>query len=54
LLVSSHVLDEGRHCDELILLREGRIVAQLSPEELARRTGTEDLDEAFIRLIEST
>jgi ABC-2 type transport system ATP-binding protein len=54
LLVSSHVLDEGRHCDELILLREGRIVAQLSPEELAHRTGTDDLDEAFIRLIEGT
>ncbi len=52
LLVSSHVLDEGRHCDELILLRDGRIVAQLSPEDLARRTGTEDLDDAFIRLIE--
>jgi len=52
LLVSSHVLDEGRHCDELILLREGRIVAQLSPAELAQRTGTDDLDEAFIRLIE--
>jgi ABC-2 type transport system ATP-binding protein len=52
LLVTSHVLDEGRHCDELILLREGRVVAQLSPHELSRRTGTEDLDEAFIRLIE--
>jgi ABC-2 type transport system ATP-binding protein len=52
LLVSSHVLDEGRHCDELILLREGRIVAQLSPDELSRRTRTDDLDEAFIRLIE--
>jgi ABC-2 type transport system ATP-binding protein len=52
LLVSSHVLDEGRHCDELILLREGSIVAQLSPDELSRRTGTADLDEAFVRLIE--
>lgn len=52
LLVSSHVLDEGRHCDELILLREGLIVAQLSPADLARRTGTEDLDDAFVRLIE--
>ena len=52
LLVSSHVLDEGRHCDELILLREGRVVAQQSPEELSRHTGTDDLDEAFIRLIE--
>jgi ABC-2 type transport system ATP-binding protein len=52
LLVSSHVLDEARHCYEVILLRDGRIVAQLSPAELSARTGTDDLDEAFIRLIE--
>jgi ABC-2 type transport system ATP-binding protein len=53
LLVSSHVLDEARHCDELILLREGRIVGQLTPAELTGRTGTEDMDEAFVRLIEA-
>ena len=52
LLVSSHVLDEARRCDEVILLREGRVVAQLTPAELTARTGTEDMDEAFIRLIE--
>jgi ABC-2 type transport system ATP-binding protein len=52
LLVSSHVLDEARHCDEVILLREGCVVAQCSPAELAERTGTEDMDEAFVRLIE--
>lgn len=52
LLVSSHVLDEARHCDELLLLREGSLVAQLTPAELVARTGTEDLDEAFVRLIE--
>ena len=52
LLVSSHVLDEARHCDEVILLRDGRLVAQLTPKELSDRTGTDDLDEAFIRLIE--
>ncbi len=52
LLVSSHVLDEARHCDDLLLLREGRIVAQLAPDELQGRTGTEDMDEAFVRLIE--
>ena len=52
LLVSSHVLDEARHCDQVILLREGRLVAQLTPVELSARTGTDDLDEAFIRLIE--
>lgn len=53
LLVSSHVLDEARHCDDLILLRDGRIVAQLTPSELIGRTGTDDLDEAFVRLIEA-
>ncbi|MGE5617502.1 MAG: ABC transporter ATP-binding protein [Candidatus Woesearchaeota archaeon] len=52
LLVSSHVLDEARHCDQVILLREGHILAQLAPHELTARTGTEDMDEAFIRLIE--
>jgi ABC-2 type transport system ATP-binding protein len=54
LLVSSHVLDEARHCDELILLRDARIVAQLTPAELRARTGTDDMDEAFVRLIEDT
>ncbi len=52
LLVSSHVLDEARHCDELLLLREGRLLAQLSPAELCERTGTQDMDAAFVRLIE--
>lgn len=53
LLVSSHVLDEARHCDELILLRQGRVVAQLTPAELMARTGTQDMDEAFVRLIDA-
>jgi len=53
LLVSSHVMDEARHCDQLILLREGAMIAQLAPAELARQTGTEDMDEAFVRLIEA-
>jgi len=52
LLISSHVLDEARHCDDLILLRDGHLVAQLTPAEMVARTSTEDMDEAFVRLIE--
>jgi ABC-2 type transport system ATP-binding protein len=52
LLVSSHVMDEAARCDEVLLLRDGRILAQATPAELARRTGTDDLDQAFLRLIE--
>jgi ABC-2 type transport system ATP-binding protein len=51
-LVSSHVMDEAERCDELLLLREGRLLASGSVPEIRRRTGTEDLNEAFLRLIE--
>ena len=52
LLVSTHVLDEASHCDEVLLLREGRLLAAQTPDGPRRATGTDDLDEAFIRLIE--
>jgi ABC-2 type transport system ATP-binding protein len=52
LLVSSHVMDEAARCGRLLLLREGRIIADLPPEELLRRTGASDLDTAFLRLVE--
>jgi ABC-2 type transport system ATP-binding protein len=51
LLVSSHVMDEAGHCEDLLLMREGRLLAQLSPGELTQRAGTDDLDEAFLRLV---
>lgn len=52
-LVSSHVMDEAAECDLLLLMREGALVAAESPDALRRRTGTDDLGEAFLRLIES-
>ena len=52
LLVSSHVMDEADRCDELLLLREGRIVASGTPAALRARTGASDLSEAFLHVIE--
>jgi ABC-2 type transport system ATP-binding protein len=52
LLVSSHVMDEADRCDALLLLREGRLLAQATPAELRARTGADDLDAAFLRLVE--
>ncbi|MGA8924688.1 MAG: ABC transporter ATP-binding protein [Solirubrobacterales bacterium] len=52
LLVSSHVMDEAARCDDLLLLREGRLLAQLTPKELSERTGEHDMEQAFLRLIE--
>jgi ABC-2 type transport system ATP-binding protein len=52
LLVSSHVMDEADHCDRLLLMREGAILAAETPQELRRQTGEDDLGEAFLRMIE--
>ena len=52
-LVSSHVMDEAKRCDHLLLMREGRLVDSGAPDELRRKTGTRDLEEAFLALVES-
>jgi ABC-2 type transport system ATP-binding protein len=52
LLVSSHVMDEADRCDSLLLIREGRLLAQSTPDDLRARTGAQELDDAFLRLIE--
>jgi ABC-2 type transport system ATP-binding protein len=53
LLVSSHVMDEAERCDELVLLREGRVVATGPPKTLREQTGEHDLEEAFLKLAEA-
>ena len=50
-IVSSHVMDEANRCDRLILIREGRIVADGTPSDVKERAGTDDLDAAFLTLI---
>jgi ABC-2 type transport system ATP-binding protein len=52
LLVSSHVMDEARHCAEIMLLYDGRLLATGTPDDLLRRTGAEDLEDGFLRLVE--
>ncbi|WEK62109.1 MAG: ABC transporter ATP-binding protein [Candidatus Microbacterium colombiense] len=52
LIVSSHVMDEALRCDRLLLLREGRIIADTTPRALLADTGTDDPEAAFLALIE--
>ena len=52
LLVSSHVMDEAARCDRVLLMREGGLVADATPDELRAQTGQDDLEQAFLTLAE--
>jgi ABC-2 type transport system ATP-binding protein len=51
LLVSSHVMDEADHCGDLLLLREGRLLAHTTPTQLREDTGCQSLEAAFLSVI---
>jgi ABC-2 type transport system ATP-binding protein len=52
-LVSSHVMDEAERCHRLLLMREGRIIADGSPDDIRERTGASDIEQAFLHLVEN-
>lgn len=51
LIISSHSMDEAERCDDLILIRNGRLLAHGSPAELRGQTGTKTIEEGFLKLV---
>jgi ABC-2 type transport system ATP-binding protein len=51
LIVSSHVMDEADHCGDLLLMREGHLLAHTTPAKLREDTGCTSLEEAFLSII---
>jgi ABC-2 type transport system ATP-binding protein len=52
LLVSSHVMDEASRCDRLLLMRDGELLADDTPDDLLAAAGTTDIEQAFLTLID--
>jgi ABC-2 type transport system ATP-binding protein len=52
LIVSSHVMEEAAECDRLLLLRDGRLLADDTEASLLESTDTANATEAFLRLVE--
>ena len=50
IVVSSHVMDEAERCDRLGLVRFGKLLAEGSSAELKEQAGTNDLEQAFLKL----
>ena len=51
-LVSSHVMDEADRCDQLVMMRDGKVIAHGSPAEI--RGDDPDIEAAFLRIVEGT
>jgi ABC-2 type transport system ATP-binding protein len=50
IVISSHVMDEAERCDDLLLIRNGQLVAHETPHRLCERTGTKSVEQAFLKL----
>jgi sodium transport system ATP-binding protein len=51
-VMATHVMQEVSHlCDDVIVIAKGHTVAQGTPDDLCRRTGIANLEDAFVRLV---
>jgi ABC-2 type transport system ATP-binding protein len=48
MLITTHYMDEARHCDRIGFMREGSLIAEGSPLELLELTHTDSLEDAFL------
>ena len=53
LIISSHTMDDAAHCDRLAFMRDGKVIAQGTPEELKQATGCPEstLENAFLHFV---
>lgn len=53
LLISSHVMDEAERCHRLLLMRDGEILADDTPQALRTAAGTDTVEAAFLHLVDA-
>jgi ABC-2 type transport system ATP-binding protein len=51
LIISSHSMDEAERCDDLVLIRDGEVIAHSSPTVLREQTKTESIEQSFLQLV---
>lgn len=53
LIISSHTMDDAAHCEYLVFMRQGKVIAQGTPSGLRQATGKPEatLEEAFLYFI---
>jgi ABC-2 type transport system ATP-binding protein len=49
IIVTTHVMDEAERCDLIAMIRDGRLIANGTPQELKQKYEADDLDAVFMR-----
>ncbi len=50
IVMTTHYMDEAQHCDKIGLVRQGKVIAEGTPDSITSETGTANLEEAFLAL----
>ncbi len=51
LIISSHSMDEASRCDDLVLIRDGEVMAHSSPKVLLESTNSSSVEQGFLKLV---
>jgi ABC-2 type transport system ATP-binding protein len=49
-VITTHYMDEAKHCDRIGLMHRGRLIAEGPPAQVVEEAGAEDLEDAFLKL----
>lgn len=50
IIITTHVMDEASKCDKLALIREGKIIAKGSPDDIKKQFNADTIEEVFLRI----
>lgn len=51
IVISSHVMDEAERCEQVLLLRDGKLLWDASRNDLLKSTSTRSVEDAFLKLV---